>query len=110
LREADTGNVTLWAPAATARSNPFTFGASATTLSPGSVSAVRNDFARVRHRGNQLGRNERSDFDFLDACGRERADPALLRLGRHQVLGVLQPVARADFADMDVAHEEDRPG
>jgi hypothetical protein len=39
LREAETGNVTLWAPAASARSNPLRLGASATTLRPGTVSA-----------------------------------------------------------------------
>src|SRR5687767_1991479 len=56
----------------------------------------------VGHGRDQLRRHERADLDFLQAGRGERRDPRFLRLGRHEVMGVLQPVARADFANVHV--------
>ena len=55
------------------------------------------------------GTNEPTSISFEAGRG-EGADPGLLRLGGHQVLGVLQPVARADFADVDLSHGVLREG
>src|ERR1044072_1353757 len=46
------------------------------------------------HRRDQLRRHERADLDLGEPGAGERADPGLLRFRRHQVLGVLQAVAR----------------
>src|SRR3989442_3656114 len=61
-------------------------------------------FCRVCHGRNQLGRHEGADLDLLQSRGRQRGDPGFLRRGRHHVLGVLQPVARADFANVNLGH------
>ncbi len=108
-RLADTGKVTLCAPASSARWKPFRFGASATTLRPRNVHRNADDLGRVGHGRNQLGRNERADLDLAQPRVGERADPGLLRLGGHEVLRVLQAVARPDFADVDVRHAVSAP-
>src|SRR4051812_4870066 len=63
-----------------------------------------NDYAGVRHGRNQLWRNEGADLDLAQAGAGEGADPGLLGLGRHEVLGILQAIARPDFADVDLGH------
>jgi hypothetical protein len=65
-----------------------------------------DDVAGVSHCWDELRRDEGADFDFAQSCGGEGADPRLLRLGRHEVLGVLQAVARAHLADMNVRHDQ----
>src|SRR5260221_13486612 len=64
-----------------------------------------NNFSGVCHRRDELRRHEGADFNLLESrCG-ERRDPGLLGLGRHQVVRVLQPVARPDLADVHLAHD-----
>src|ERR1051326_1961686 len=63
-----------------------------------------NNLSGIGHRRDQLRRHERADLDLGEPGAGERADPGLLRFRRHQVLGVLQAVARPDFADLDLGH------
>jgi len=63
-----------------------------------------NDLAGVCHGRDQPGRNEGAHLDLAQAGAGERADPGLLGLGWHEVLGVLQAVTRPDFANMDLGH------
>src|SRR6185312_10797465 len=46
--------------------------------------------------------DERAYFDFAQARGCQRRDPALLDLGRYGLVDALGSLARADFADDDV--------
>jgi len=56
----------------------------------------------IGHLRKELGRHERRDFDFPEARGGERPDPAMFRLRGHRPLDALEPVARADFAHQDL--------
>src|SRR5262249_9042462 len=53
---------------------------------------------------DQLRRHKGAHLDLAEARRGHGGDPRLFRLGRHQVMRVLQPVARADFADVDLSH------
>ena len=67
----------------------------------GVLERVANDFGRVGHLRQQPGRHERAHFDFAQAAGDQRVDPAQFLRRGHGGLHRLQAVARADFADQD---------
>ena len=65
----------------------------------GQQPGAADDFGGVRHLRDQRRRHEAADLDLAQAGGGDGGDPARLGGGRHDGLGHLQPVARADLAD-----------
>src|SRR3954471_21650587 len=82
LRLAETGKVTLCAPASRARWKPFTFGASATTFTPRSVLAYCTISAVSAIAGMSLGgTNEPTSISFSPAAARAAIQAFLAAVG-----------------------------
>ena len=82
LRLADTGKVTLWAPASMARWNPFRLGARATTLSPGICLEKATISAVSAIAGISLGgTNEPTSISLRPAAARAPIQAFLASVG-----------------------------
>ena len=85
----------------TASSAPFGFGTSAEYTTPGRAGDPGHHLARAGHRRDRGGRHERRGLDEPQPGRRQRVDQAD-PLPRRERRLVLQPVARADFSDVDM--------